>query len=113
LGHQISECRKLQYRNKANVTESETSDTLFLSCQVSQQILDKDVWLLDSGCSNHMTGQNDLFSNLDTSLITTISLGDDHPIQASGKGCKVAREVVGGPRGPIVIIVEVIQCKVD
>jgi hypothetical protein len=27
--------------------------------------------------------------------------------------CKVAREVVGGPRGPIVIIVEVIQCKVD
>jgi hypothetical protein len=26
---------------------------------------------------------------------------------------KVAREVVGGPRGPIVIIVEVIQCKVD
>ena len=28
-------------------------------------------------------------------------------------GCKVAREVVGGPRGTIVIIVEVIQCKVD
>ena len=27
--------------------------------------------------------------------------------------CKVAREVVGGPRGPIVIIVDVIQCKVD
>ena len=26
---------------------------------------------------------------------------------------KVAREVVGGPRGPIVIIVEVIQCKVE
>jgi hypothetical protein len=25
----------------------------------------------------------------------------------------LAREVVGGPRGPIVIIVEVIQCKVD
>jgi hypothetical protein len=31
--------------------------------------------------------------------------------------CKIAREVVGGGggggRGPIVIIVEVIQCKVD
>jgi hypothetical protein len=27
--------------------------------------------------------------------------------------CKVAREVVGGPRGPIVIIMEVIQCKMD
>jgi hypothetical protein len=30
-----------------------------------------------------------------------------------GMECKVAREVVGGPRGSIVIIVEVIQCKVD
>ena len=27
--------------------------------------------------------------------------------------CKVAREVVEGPRGPIVMIVETIQCKVD
>jgi hypothetical protein len=26
--------------------------------------------------------------------------------------CKVAREVVGGPIGPIVIIVDAIQCKV-
>ena len=33
-----------------------------------------------------MTGHNDLLSNLDTSLITTISLGDDHAIKASGKG---------------------------
>jgi hypothetical protein len=31
-----------------------------------------------------------------------------------GQGvCKVAREVVGAARDPIVIIVEVIQCKVD
>jgi hypothetical protein len=27
--------------------------------------------------------------------------------------CKVAREVVEGPIGPIVMIVETIQCKVD
>jgi len=34
-------------------------------------------------------------------------------IKTKKHNCKVAREVVGGPRGPIVIIVEVIQCKVD
>ena len=34
-GHHISECRKLQYKHKANVTKSETSDAMFLSCQVS------------------------------------------------------------------------------
>jgi hypothetical protein len=33
-----------------------------------------------------MTGHKDLLSNLDTYLITTISLGDDHPIKTSGKG---------------------------
>jgi hypothetical protein len=59
---------------------------VFLSCQVYQQILDKDVWLLDSVCRNHMTCHNDLLSNLDTSLITTISLGDDHAIKTLGKG---------------------------
>ena len=86
MGHHISECGKLHYKNRPNVTESETSDTLFLSCQVSQQILDKNVWLLDGGCNNHMNGHNDLLSNFDASLITTISLGDDHSIKASRKG---------------------------
>jgi len=76
----------LQYKHKANVTESETSDAMFLSCQVSEQVLDKNIWLLDSGCSNHMTGHKDLISNLDTSATTTISLGDNHLVKASGKG---------------------------
>jgi hypothetical protein len=50
------------------------------------QIIDKYVWLQDSVCRNHMIGHNDLLSNLDTSLITTISLGDDHAIKTSRKG---------------------------
>jgi hypothetical protein len=86
LGHHISECCKMQCKNRVNVTESETFDTFFLSCQVSQQILYNNVWLLDSVCRNHMMGHNDLLSNLDTSLITTISLGDDHSVKDLGKG---------------------------
>jgi len=78
-GHYKSECRKLQYKNKANVTntECETSDALFLACQVTVQVPNKDVWLVDSGCSNHMTGHSDLFSHLDTSFSSSIGLGDD------------------------------------
>jgi hypothetical protein len=46
-------------------------------------------------------------------VLTQPGEGDiDHPIAFASR-CKVAREVVGGGRGPIVIIVEVIQCKVD
>jgi hypothetical protein len=85
-GHHISECCKLQYKNRDNVTESETYDTLFLYCQLFEKFFDKNVWFLDNGCRNIMTDHNDFLSNLDTSLIATISLGDDHSVKASGKG---------------------------
>jgi hypothetical protein len=45
---------------------------------------------------------------------THIWLGNFRKLKShSREECKVASEVVGGARGPIVIIVEVIQCKVD
>ena len=50
------------------------------------QVPNKDVWLVDSGCSNHMTGHSDLFSHLDTSFSSSIGLGDDRQVKASGKG---------------------------
>ena len=70
----------MEYKHRANVTEIETSDTLFLSCKVSEKILDKNIWFLDSGCNNYMTG------HYYTSATTTISLGDVHLVKASRKG---------------------------
>ena len=86
-----SECRKLQYvlsKNKSNVTnnECETSDSLFLACQVTVQVPNKYVWLVDSGCSNHMISHSDLFSHLETSFSSSIGLGDDRQVKASRNG---------------------------
>ena len=50
------------------------------------QVPNKDVWLVDSGCSNHMTDHSDFFSHLDTSFSSSIGLGDDRQVKASGKG---------------------------
>ena len=50
------------------------------------KVPNKDVWLVDNRCSNHMTGHIDLFSHLDTSFSSSIGLGDDHHIKASKKG---------------------------
>ena len=36
--------------------------------------------------STRMTGNNELISNIDTSITSSISLGDDHHVKASGKG---------------------------
>ena len=45
-----------------------------------------DLLLLDSGCSNHMTGNNSLFSSLDSSVVTKVKLGDDFLVPVKGKG---------------------------
>ncbi|KAH7685847.1 RNA-directed DNA polymerase protein [Dioscorea alata] len=42
------------------------------------------VWLIDSGCSNHMTGDRLLFSNLNESQKITMRLGDDKKMMVCG-----------------------------
>ena len=59
---------------------------MFLSYQAIEDHCSLDLWLLDSGCSNHMTGNKSLFSSLDSSVVTNIKLGDDFLVLAKGKG---------------------------
>jgi hypothetical protein len=63
----------------------ETSGAMFLSCHMSEE-QPKDLWLLDSGCSNHMTGNKDLLSCIDSSLSSDITLGNDSLVKFQGKG---------------------------
>ncbi|KAL6315260.1 hypothetical protein AAG906_000341 [Vitis piasezkii] len=42
--------------------------------------------VLDSGCSNHMTGIKSLFKELDESHKLKVKLGDDKQVQVEGKG---------------------------
>lgn len=44
------------------------------------------VWLLDSGCSSHMTGKKELFQKLDETQKHVVKLGDNKEIQVAGKG---------------------------
>ena len=90
-GHYEHECRKKQAdenNSRANVSKEEEglSEVMFLSYQATENHCNSDLWLLDSGCSNHMTGNKSLFSSLDSSVITNIKLGDDSLVPAKGKG---------------------------
>jgi hypothetical protein len=62
----------------------ETSGGMFLSCHKTEE-QPKDLWLLDSGCSNHMTGNKDLLSCIDSSLSSNITLGNDSLVKVQGK----------------------------
>ena len=46
----------------------------------------EDIWFLDFGCSNHMTGNIALFSALDQSVHSQVTLGTDSKISVMGKG---------------------------
>ncbi|XP_057857947.2 uncharacterized protein LOC131067029 [Cryptomeria japonica] len=89
FGHYINECRKKQYDSRqqsANFTkENQTQDNMFIACNVAQES-EKDIWFLDSGCSNHMTGNLEMFSSLDESVKSDVTLGNDNKVSVMVKG---------------------------
>ena len=56
-----------------------------LACNTMHESSDK-VWLLDSGCSNHMTCNKNLVTNLDQLVKTEVNLGTHKTLDADGKG---------------------------
>ena len=58
---------------------------MFLTCNVIHES-SNDVWILDSGCSNHMTRNKELFSSIDTNIHFEVKLGNDHKVSVNGKG---------------------------
>ena len=59
---------------------------MFFSYQATKEHCNSYLWLLDSSCSNHMTGNKSLFSSLDSFVVTNIKIGDDFLVPAKGKG---------------------------
>lgn len=44
------------------------------------------LWFLDSGCSNHMCGKRELFSQFDNNFREKVKLGNDMSLTVQGKG---------------------------
>eukprot|EP00253_Pinus_taeda_P013378 PITA_13378 len=89
-GHYANECRKKQHdmcnSSSANITRENTSqNNVLLACNMAETN-SEDIWFLDSGCSNHMTGNIALFSTLDQNVKSEVTLGTDSKIFVMGKG---------------------------
>ena len=73
-------------RQNANVTrENISQDNVLLACNMAETN-SEDIWFLDSGCSNHMTGNIAFFSALDKNVKSEVTLGTDSKIYVMGKG---------------------------
>jgi hypothetical protein len=70
-GHYLNECRKKQYdsrqQNANFIKENQNQGSMLIACNVAQEN-EKDIWFLDSGCHNHMTGNLKMFYSLDESV---------------------------------------------
>ena len=73
-------------RKNVNFTKEEKNQkNVLLTCNIAQDGQD-DVWFLDLGCSNHMTGNIAMFSNLDENVKSEVATGTDSKIFVKGKG---------------------------
>ncbi|XP_077234703.1 uncharacterized protein LOC143876907 [Tasmannia lanceolata] len=92
FGHTMKYCRKkIAEESKKDSTfmhekeESKEEDTLFLACNV-QEVALEETWYIDSGCSNHMTGNKGVFVKLEESLQSEVRTGDDKRLSVRGSG---------------------------
>ena len=93
FGHYAYECRKKQYDqgrkipNKLTSTNTPTSAMSMASTSLIEwddiQEPPHDIWCLDSGCNNHMTSNLNLFSSLDNSVQTDVTLGNNVQVTVS------------------------------
>jgi len=71
-------------RSSANINrENISQDNVLLACNMAKTNSD-DIWFLDFGCSNHMTGNITLFSALDQNVKSQVTLGTDSKISVMG-----------------------------
>ena len=77
----------MQEKDQTQDEKDQTQDEgiLFLACSV-QEPNSLDVWYLDSGCSNHMTGNRNAFATLDESLQSEVRMDEDNKLLVKGSG---------------------------
>ncbi|XP_042391858.1 uncharacterized protein LOC121982918 [Zingiber officinale] len=69
---------------EANFSEKNEADQVFYSCLNSQQQLEN-IWYVDSGCSNHMSGNKKMFVDIDESFSSEVKIGDGKALKIIGK----------------------------
>jgi hypothetical protein len=93
LGHSGKFCRikkkqsQQQIQQQANVSEEGKDDEehLFMASQASNTS-ELNTWLIDSGCTSHISKFLSIFSSIDRSVQPKIKLGNGDIVQAKGKG---------------------------
>ncbi|KAL9253542.1 hypothetical protein AKJ16_DCAP06673 [Drosera capensis] len=116
MGHYASECRSKSRNDEKQYKDATTDEPALLFSMPQEETRDKqqdaiqpreesvmkvfhhgeekktstkNVWYLDNGASNHITGRREMFQELDEKFTGEVRLGDDNAVQVEGKGTVV------------------------
>lgn len=113
-GHYKSECQtdlNKQSGDQTNFAEKEEEVSLLMVCHMKEET-QQNMWYLDTGCSNHMCGEKEAFSNLDESFRSSVKFGDNSKISVIGKG-KVTIQTKGNSTHTIANVLFVPDLKTN
>ncbi|XP_022931689.1 uncharacterized protein LOC111437847 [Cucurbita moschata] len=111
-GHYQFECPDLK-KEAVNYAEFDKEEELLLMAYTEKSKVEKEgIWFLDSGCSNHMTGDKTWFVELDESFKHTVRVGNSSKLTVEGRG-SVRFEVEGQLQDKhLVIFIKEGTCKI-
>ena len=79
-------CRSQQHEGKTNaIVEQFQEEQLFVATCFATSNSSSDSWLIDNGCTHHMTNDEELFKELDKTVISKVKIGNDEYILVKGK----------------------------
>lgn len=67
------------------MTESKVEENQLFFVSQATTIKNGDVWLIDSGCTNHMAKNQSYFTTLDTTIKVPVRMGDGALMESKGK----------------------------
>ncbi|KAH9782617.1 hypothetical protein KPL71_008982 [Citrus sinensis] len=95
FGHYALECRAPSTRIEERVNYAEEKngedDTLLLARKDTSGI-QENTWYLETGASNHMSGNKRIFVQLSESVNGSVAFGDDSKVPMKGRGCLLGKQ---------------------
>ncbi|KAG5068162.1 hypothetical protein JHK85_000539 [Glycine max] len=90
-GHFADECKNKRVPRNADEAklaqdEDSDSDKVLLMATTNLEEDNVNLWYLDTGCSNHMTGHREWFVNIDDKVKSKIKFADNSSVTAKGIG---------------------------
>ncbi|KAI5330256.1 hypothetical protein L3X38_029654 [Prunus dulcis] len=96
FGHMVRNCHDNQSVQRVNyANQVEETGTLFYACNAVTDVKMSNSWYVDSGCNNHMTGDERLLIDIRRDVTSKVKMGTEETVQVAGKGTLVIETKTG------------------